>query len=90
MNLIKGFQNIFTPTLTNLLIALSLVIIVILVYIKTKNIDLFDSNSDYLESLINKIHNTQKQKNKFVISLDNQEQIIQHLQATASKIFSSI
>jgi hypothetical protein len=37
-----------------LLIALSLVIIVILVYIKTKTIDLFDSNFDYLQSIVNK------------------------------------
>ena len=90
MNLIKGFQNIFTPTLTNLLIALSLVIIVILVYIKTKKIDLFISDSDYLQSIITKIENNQKQKNKFSASLATQEQKIQNLQATASNIFSSI
>jgi hypothetical protein len=90
MNLTKGFQNIFSPTLTNFLIALSLVIIVFLVYIKTKKIDLFDADVDYLQSLIERIKKEQEQKNKFAISLATQEQTIQKLQDTASNIFSSI
>lgn len=90
MNLTKGFQNLFSPTLANFLIALSLVIIVILVYIKTKKIDLFDADADLLQSIINKYQTKQIQTNKFLISLATQEQTIQNLQSIASNIFSSI
>ena len=90
MNLTKGFQNIFSPTLANFLIVLSLVIIVILVYIKTKKIDLFGADSDYLQSLIEQTQKEQQQKHKFAVSLATQEQTILNLQDTASKIFSSI
>ena len=90
MNLTKGFQNLFSPTLANFLIALSLVIIVILVYIKTKKIDLFDVDADLLQSIINKYQAKQIQTNKFLISLATQEQTIQKLQDVASNIFSSI
>ena len=67
MNLSKGFNNIFSPTLTNFIIALILVIIVILVYIKNKNIDLFgvDDNNDYdnyLQSIISKYQAKKIQK----------------------------
>ena len=60
MNLTKGFQNIFTPTLTNLLIVLSLVIIVILVYMKNKTIDLFNDN---LQSIVDKYKAKKKKQN---------------------------
>ena len=60
MNLTKGFQNIFTPTLTNLLISLSLVIIVILVYMKNKTIDLFNDN---LQSIVDKYKAKKKKQN---------------------------
>ena len=86
MNLTKGFQNLFSPTLANFLIVLSLVIIVILVYIKTKKIDLFDADADFIE----RIKKEQEQKNKFAVSLAIQEQTIQKLQSIASNIFSSI
>ena len=90
MNLTKGFQNIFSPTLTNFLIAISLLIILILVYVKKKNIDLFYDDTDLLQSIINKYQTQQIQKNKFAVSLATQEQTIQNLQAVASNIFSSI
>ena len=89
MILKKGFKNIFTSTLTNLLIVLSLVIIVILVYIKNKTIDLFDDNTDYLQSIINKYQVKQVQKNQFAISLATQEQTIQKIQDTVANLFSS-
>ena len=87
MNLTKGFQNIFSPNLTNLLIVLSLIIIVILVYIKNKNIDLFDDNTDFIQSIINKYQANQAQRSDFAISLATQEQTIQNLQRQASDIF---
>ena len=90
MNLTKGFQNLFSPTLANFLIVLSLVIIVILVYIKTKKIDLFNADADYSQSLIERIKKEQEQKHKFAVSLATQEQTIQKLQSIASNIFSSI
>ena len=67
MNLTKGFQNLFSPTLANFLIALSLVIIVILVYIKTKKIDLFNADADYSQSLIERIKKEQEQNTKITI-----------------------
>lgn len=94
MNLSKGFNNIFSPTLTNFIIALILVIIVILVYIKNKNIDLFgvDDNNDYdnyLQSIISKYQAKKIQKNKFAISLATQEERILDLQSQADNLFSS-
>ena len=89
MNFKKGFSNIFSSSITNLLIALSLVIIVTLVYIKNKTIDLFDANFDYLQSIVNKYIAKQVQKNEFAIRLATQEQTIQTLQAQANNLFSS-
>lgn len=91
MNFKKGFSNIFSPSITNLLIALSLVIIVILVYIKNKNVDLFgdDDNLKYLQSIVNKYIAKQKQKSEFGIRLATQEQTIQNLQAQADNLFST-
>lgn len=88
MNLTKGFQNLFSPTLINLLIAISLLIIVILVYVKNKKIDLFDADSDYLQSIIDQINKNKIQTNNFAISLATQEQRIQDLQNQADAIFS--
>ena len=88
MNLVKGFKNIFSPSLTNLLIALSLIIIVILVYIKNKTIDLFDENSDYLQLIINKYQDKQLQRNNFAITLATQEQTIKNLQTQVSNVLS--
>ena len=89
MNLSKGFNNIFSPTLTNFIIALILVIIVILVYIKNKNVDLFgnDENFNFLQSIISKYQAKQKQKTQFAISLATQEQRILDLQSQADSIF---
>ena len=39
---VKGFNNILSPTLLNLFIVLSLIIILFLVYMKYKKIELFD------------------------------------------------
>ena len=91
MNFKKGFSNIFSPSITNLLIALSLVIIVILVYIKNKNVDLFgdDDNLKYLQSIVNKYIAKQAQKSEFGIRLATQEQTIQNLQAQADNLFST-
>lgn len=91
MNLSKGFNNIFSPTLTNFIIALILVIIVILVYIKNKNVDLFgdDDNLKYLQSIVNKYIAKQAQKSEFGIRLATQEQTIQNLQAQADNLFST-
>lgn len=88
MNLTKGFQNLFSPTLINLLIAISLVIIVILVYVKNKKIDLFDTDPDYLQSIIDQINKNKIQTNNFAISLATQEQTIQNLQNQTNAIFS--
>jgi len=94
MNLTKGFQNIFTPSLTNLLIALSLVIIIVLVYIKNKTIDLFSDNTDntdntdYLQLIIDKYQTKKQQTNQFAQSLALQEQRIQDLQTQANKFLS--
>ena len=41
----KGFNNIFSPTLLNLFILLSLMIILSLVYLKFKKFELFDCTS---------------------------------------------
>jgi hypothetical protein len=88
MNLTKGFKNIFSPSLTNLLIVLSLIIIVILVYIKNKTIDLFDANSDFLQLIINKYQDKQEQRNNFAITLATQEQTIQNLEKQVSSVLS--
>ena len=90
MNLSKGFKNIFSPTLINLLIVLTLVIILILVYLKNKNIDLFDTNTDYLQSIINNIKTNQAQKQQFASRLATQEQTILNLQKNVSNILSPI
>jgi hypothetical protein len=42
----KGVNNLFSPTLTNFLIALSLIIILILTYISTNRLDLFADPND--------------------------------------------
>ena len=91
INLTKGFQNIFAPTLTNLLIALSLVIIIVLVYIKNKTIDLFTDNTDntdYLQLIIDKYKTKKQQTNQFAQSLAIQEQRIQDLQTQANNFLS--
>ena len=84
MNLSKGFKNIFSPTLINLFIALTLIIIIILIYLKNKNIDLF--TDDYLDSIINKIKTNQEQKIQFATRLATQEQTILNLQNSVSNI----
>ena len=90
MNLSKGFHNIISPTLTNLLIALSLVIIVILVYINNKKIDLFDESTDYLNSIIAKYQANKTQSNNFSISLATQEQKIQDLYTKFDSIYNYV
>ena len=84
MNLSKGFKNIFSPTLINLFIALTLIIIIILIYLKNKNIDLF--TDDYLDLIINKIKTNQEQKIQFATRLATQEQTILNLQNSVSNI----
>ena len=42
-NFEKGFKNILSPTLINLFIILSLILILLLVYIKYKKIELFNN-----------------------------------------------
>jgi len=86
MNLSKGFKNIFSPTLLNLFIALTLVIIIILVYLQNNNIDLFSDDSNYLDSVLNRILTKQEQNLQFAKRLATQEQTILNLQKNVSEI----
>ena len=86
MNLSKGFKNIFSPTLLNLFIALTLVIIIILVYLQNNNIDLFSDDSNYLDSVLNRILTKQEQNLQFATRLATQEQTILNLQKNVSEI----
>jgi hypothetical protein len=97
MNISKGLKNLFTPNIINIIIAICLIIILFLVYIKTNNIDLFDptdnsytalTNNDYLTSFINKYVNNIKQQNNYMKVLATQEQTIQNLSDKVSDIIN--
>jgi hypothetical protein len=52
--------------------------------------DLFDENTDYLQSIVSNIQDNQAQKKQFASSLATQEQTILNLQKNVSNILSTI
>jgi len=83
MNISKGLKNLFTPTIFNVIIAICLIIILILVYLKTKKIDLFNT------TFINKYVNNIQQKSNYAKVLATQEQTIQNLSKDVSDLINT-
>jgi hypothetical protein len=101
MNISKGLRNLFASTINNIIIALCLIIILILVYLKTKKIDLFGiddptegrptsslNNNDYLSTFINKYVNKIQQQNNYKTVLATQQQTIQNLTQKVSNLIN--
>jgi hypothetical protein len=100
MNISKGLKNLFTPTIFNVIIAICLIIILILVYLKTKKIDLFNpttgillqqesGNIDFVTTFINKYVNNIQQKSNYAKVLATQEQTIQNLSKDVSDLINT-
>jgi hypothetical protein len=103
MNFTKGLSNLFKPTYINFILALCLIIILILIYLKTNNLDLFTEpngyttkpilatllkGNDYLTSFINNYTNKILQQNTYKQVLATQEQTIQSLSQKVSKLIN--
>lgn len=90
MNFTKGINNLFSLTYINFILALCLIIILILIYFRTKKLDLFDptvggdissqlSSNNYLTSFIKNYINKNQQQNANMEILAKQEKTIQTL-----------
>jgi hypothetical protein len=93
MNLSKGLKHLFTPTIINVIIAICLIIILILIYLKTNKLELFGAtdltNNDFLSTFINKYVNKIKSQNNYMKVLATQEQTIKNLTTNVSKLINS-
>ena len=69
-NISRGFKNIFSLNIINLLIVLCLILILVLTYSKNKKIDLY---TNYLNDFMNKYKNSIITKNEFLTRLEAQE-----------------
>jgi len=75
----QGLNNLFSPTIINLLVVLCLIIIVAITYLQTNKIDLFDptpSKASYINSYINRYIKKIANKSEQQKILDSQEQRI--------------
>lgn len=102
INFSKALHNLFKPTILNFILALCIIIILILIYLKNKKIDLFGQNDtldptntnlllagdDYLSSFITKYINNIQQKNKYMKTLATQQQTIQNLTEQVTNIIN--
>jgi hypothetical protein len=93
MNISKGFKNLFTPTIINIIIAICLFIIIVLIYLKTKKIDLFSpdialTNNDFLSTFISKYVNNIQQQSNYMKTLATQQQTIQNLTQKVSGLIN--
>lgn len=87
-NITKGFQNLLIPNSKNFILAGCLIIIFTLIYLQTKQLDLFTSTDDYLTSFINKYVKNIQQKNEYLKTLATQEQTIQQLSKQVTNIIN--
>jgi len=95
MNLSKGLNNLLKPTYLNFILALCLIIILSLIYLKTNKLDLFDptistpfTSDNYLKSFINNYSNKIKQQNANLQILSTQEQTIQTLSQQVANLIN--
>jgi hypothetical protein len=93
MNFIKGLNNLLKPTTVNFILALCIIIILVLIYLRNRTIDLFEpptntqsilTSNDYLALFINKYINKIQQNNNYIKTMATQEQKIQELSAKVS------
>lgn len=99
----QGFNNIFTPSLLNLFILLSLIIILLLIYFKNNKVDLFacvtdpldplyipknSNDTNFFANLINNYINNKNNKNNYQQILNERNNTIQTLANNINKIFS--
>ena len=99
----QGFNNIFTPSLLNLFILLSLIIILLLIYFKNNKVDLFNCITDPLDplyipennndinfftNLINNYINNKNNKTNYQQILNERQNTIQTLAHNINNIFS--
>ena len=91
----QGFNNILSPSLINLFIALSLLIIIALIYLKYNKIELYidnysvtadyinqmnlNNNTDYMSSIIDNYIKSKKDNNKFKEILNARQKNIQDI-----------
>ena len=93
MNLSKGLNNLLKPTYLNFILALCLIIILCLIYLKTNKLDLFDpttplTSNNYLTSFLNNYTNKIIQQNANIDILKNQEKTIQTLSQQVAKLIN--
>ena len=99
----KGFNTILSPNLINLFIALSLLIIMTLIYLKYKKIELYDNptttsfnidqyNLDtdtvYMQNIIDNYIKSIQLKNNLQVILNSRENTIQDLSKEINKLIS--
>ena len=103
---VKGFNNILSPTLLNLVIVLSLIIILFLIYMKYKKIELFDNttqpqvtqvtpvvtigNNGYIKNLLNSYTTNIKNKVAYQNQLNIQGKTIQTLAQQVNDTLNAI
>jgi hypothetical protein len=91
----QGFNNILSPSLINLFIALSLLIIIALIYLKYNKIELYidnysvtadyinqmnlNNNTGYMSSIIDNYIKSKKDNNKFKEILNDRQKNIQDI-----------
>ena len=78
----QGLNNLFSPTIINLLVMLCLIIIVGITYLQTNKIELFEGS--YINSFINRYIQKYANKSAQQKILDSQEQRIQTLSQQVS------
>ena len=99
----KGFNTILSPTLINLFIAISLLIILALIYLKYKKIELYenqsttsfdededilDTDTGYMSSIINNYIKSFKLKNDLQEILNSRQTKIQDLSFQINQLIS--
>jgi hypothetical protein len=85
IDLNSGFKNITEPSLFNLLILITLVLIVYLTYLDTRRISLF-TDIEYLDKVLSRYTNRMTQRGEFQVILDNKQKTINSIGENISKL----